>query len=78
MLFYNADLLKQYNVEVPTTLAELKEASKTIYEKSDGQVVGVGFDSLNNYYAIGMKNQGVDFDKDLALDGKESQKVIDY
>ncbi|EPB3019924.1 extracellular solute-binding protein [Enterococcus hirae] len=35
-------------------------------------------DSLNNYYAIGMKNQGVDFDKDLALDGKESQKVIDY
>ena len=78
MLFYNADLLKQYNVEVPTTLAELKEASKTIYEKSDGQVVGAGFDSLNNYYAIGMKNQGVDFDKDLALDGKESQKVIDY
>ena len=42
MLFYNADLLKQYNVEVPTTLAELKEASKTIYEKSDGQVVGAG------------------------------------
>ncbi|MDR4196932.1 extracellular solute-binding protein, partial [Bacillus cereus] len=24
MLFYNADLLKQYDVEVPTTLAELK------------------------------------------------------
>ena len=28
MLFYNADLLKEYGVEVPTTLDELKEASK--------------------------------------------------
>ena len=34
MLFYNADLLKEYGVEVPKTLEELKEASKTIYEKS--------------------------------------------
>jgi multiple sugar transport system substrate-binding protein len=58
MLFYNADLLKEYGVEVPTTLDELKEASKTIYEKSNGSVVGAGFDSLNNYYAIGMKNKG--------------------
>ena len=30
MLFYNADLLKEYGVEVPKTLEELKEASKTI------------------------------------------------
>lgn len=57
MLFYNADLLKEYGVEVPTTLDELKEASKTIYEKSNGSVVGAGFDSLNNYYAIGMKTK---------------------
>ena len=72
MLFYNADLLKEYGVEVPTTLDELKEASKTIYEKSNGSVVGAGFDSLNNYYAIGMKNKGVDFNKDLQLDSDES------
>lgn len=78
MLFYNADLLKEYSVEVPTTLDELKEASKTIYEKSNGSVVGAGFDSLNNYYAIGMKNKGVDFNKDLQLDSDESKKVINY
>ncbi len=78
MLFYNADLLKEYGVEVPKTLEELKEASKTIYEKSNKEVVGAGFDSLNNYYAIGMKNRGVDFNKDLDLTSKDSQEVVDY
>ena len=78
MLFYNADLLKEYGVEVPKTLEELKEASKTIYEKSNKEVVGAGFDSLNNYYAIGMKNKGVDFNKDLDLTSKDSQEVVYY
>ncbi|MGM8138400.1 extracellular solute-binding protein [Enterococcus italicus] len=78
MLFYNADMLKEYGVEVPTTMEELKEAAKTIYEKSNGEVVGAGFDSLNNYYAIGMKNEGVDFNKDLKLTSKASKKVISY
>lgn len=78
MLFYNADMLEEYGVEVPTTLDELKAASQTIYEKSDGKVVGAGFDSLNNYYSIGMQNQGVDFDKDLQLDSDESKEVINY
>lgn len=78
MLFYNADMLKEYGVEVPTTMEELKEAAKTIYEKSNGEVVGAGFDSLNNYYAIGMKNEGVDFNKDLKLTSKASKEVISY
>ena len=78
MLFYNADMLKEYGVEVPTTMEELKEAAKTIYEKSNGEVVGAGFDSLNNYYVIGMKNEGVDFNKDLKLTSKASKEVISY
>lgn len=78
MLFYNAEMLKEYGVEVPTTMDELKEAAKTIYEKSNGEVVGAGFDSLNNYYAIGMKNEGVKFNKDLKLDSKKSKEVISY
>lgn len=78
MLFYNADMLNEYGVDVPTNFDELKAASQTIYEKSDGKVVGAGFDSLNNYYAIGMKNQGVDFDKDLQLDSDESKEIINY
>ena len=78
MLFYNADMLKKYDVEVPTNLEELASVSKTIFEKSNGKVVGAGFDSLNNYYAIGMKNQGVELNKDLQLDSDESKKVIHY
>ncbi|BCA86916.1 ABC transporter substrate-binding protein [Enterococcus saigonensis] len=77
-LVYNADLLKKYGVAVPKTLDELKEASKTIYEKSNHEVIGAGFDSLNNYYVIGMENKGEDFTKDLKFDSKKSKEVIDY
>lgn len=78
VLFYNADLLAQYGVEVPKDLNELKTASQTIFEKSGGKVVGAGFDSLNNYYAIGMKNKGVDFTKNLDLTSKESKEVVNF
>ena len=77
-LVYNADLLKEYGVAVPKTLEELKEASKTIYEKSNHEVVGAGFDSLNNYYVIGMENKGEEFTKDLKFDSKKSKEEIDY
>ena len=78
VLFYNADLLKEYGVKVPTTLDELKEAAKTIYEKSNHQVVGAGFDSLNNYYATGIVNKGVQFNKELDITSKESKEVVSY
>lgn len=78
MLFYNVGMLEEYGVDVPTNFDELKEASQTIYDKSNGSVVGVGFDSLNNYYAIGMKNKGISFNKDIALDSEESKEVINY
>lgn len=78
VLFYNKKLLDQYGIKVPTTLDELKVASKTIYEKSNGEIVGAGFDSLNNYYAIGMKNKGIDFTPSLDFSSKESQSVVNY
>lgn len=78
MLFYNADMLAEYDIEVPTTMEELKEASQKIYEESDGKVVGAGFDSLNNYYAIGMENKGISITKDLDLSSDESKEVISY
>lgn len=77
-LVYNADMLKEYGVEVPTTLEEFAKACETIYEKSNHEVVGGGFDSLNNYYAIGMENKGVEFNKDLDFTGSESKEVINY
>ncbi|MEG0328213.1 MAG: extracellular solute-binding protein [Erysipelothrix sp.] len=78
VLYYNEGMLKEYGVEVPTTMEELAAASKTIYEKSNGEVVGAGFDSLNNYYVIGMKNEGVEFNKDVDITSPQSEKVAQY
>lgn len=78
VLYYNADLLAEYGVEVPTTMEELATASKTIWEKSNGKVVGAGFDSLNNYYAIGMASEGVSFDKDLDITSDKSVEVLSF
>lgn len=78
VLYYNADLLKQYGVEVPTTMEELATASKTIWEKSNKTVVGAGFDSLNNYYAIGMASEGVTFDNNIDITSETSVKLLEF
>lgn len=78
VLYYNADILEEYGVEVPTTMEELKEASQKIYEESDGEIVGVGWDSLNNYYSIGMANQGIEFDNNIDITGEESVEVMKF
>ena len=55
-------LAKKYGIKkVPTTMEELKQVSETIYKKSNHKVVGAGFDSLSNYYTLGMKDEGVNF-----------------
>ncbi|GFZ26769.1 extracellular solute-binding protein [Lactobacillus corticis] len=77
-LTYNKTLLDKYGVKVPKTMAELKTAAETIYKKSKGKVVGAGFDSLSNYYVLGMKNEGVNFTKNINFSGATSKKVINY
>ena len=59
-------------------MAELKAASKKIYEKSNHKGVGAGFDSLSNYYVLGMKDEGVNFSKNINFTGSKSKKVINY
>ena len=49
LLFSNQDIYDQYGVAIPTTWAEMEEAAKTIYEKSNGTVVGLSFDSLTDF-----------------------------
>lgn len=78
VLFYNKDLLDKYNVKVPTNMNEMKKAAQTIYEKSNHKVVGAGFDSLNNYYMLAMKDKGINFTKNINFEGKESKQVINY
>lgn len=57
VLFYNQDMLDEAGVEVPTTIEEVLEVSKTIYEKTGKP--GIGFDSLSNLYATLLYNSGV-------------------
>ena len=78
VLFYNKTLLDQYNLKVPQTMGELKSTSEKIYQKSDHQVTGAGFDALNNYYMLGMKEKGINFTKKINFSGKDSKEVIDY
>ncbi|WP_278951674.1 extracellular solute-binding protein [Lactobacillus apis] len=79
VLIYNPDMLKMYGItKVPSTNAELKQAAQTIYQKSNHKVVGAGFDNLNNYYVLGMKNEGQNFSSKVDFTGKESSRVLDY
>lgn len=79
VLIYNPDMLKKYGItKVPSTNSELKQAAQTIYQKSDHKVVGAGFDNLNNYYVLGMKNEGQNFSSKVDFTGKESSRVLDY
>lgn len=79
VLFYNKTLLDKYGVKVPTNMSELASASAEIYKKSHHKVRGAGFDALNNYYMMQMKETyGKDFNKNLNFAAKDSVKAIDY
>ncbi|WP_251717711.1 extracellular solute-binding protein [Lactobacillus agrestimuris] len=79
LLTYNKTMFDKYGIKkVPTTMEELKDAAETIYKKSNHKVVGAGFDSLANYYLLGMKDEGVDFSNKINFTGKDSKNVINY
>lgn len=79
VLFYNKTLLDKYDVKVPTNMSELASASAKIYRESHHKVRGVGFDALNNYYMMQMKETyGKDFNKNLNFAAKDSVKAINY
>lgn len=76
VLFYNSDMFTEYGIAVPTTFDEVIAAAKTVYEKSEGKVTGLGFDSLNNYYVIQMYNRGHELDENLDVTSDDSKEVI--
>lgn len=79
VLIYNPTIFKQYGIKkVPATMAELKLTAKKIYQKSNHQIVGAGFDNLDNYYVLGMKNEGQNFSSKINFTGTKSRRVIDY
>lgn len=78
-LTYNKTMFKKYGIKkVPTTMEELKDVSETIYKKSNHKVVGAGFDSLSNYYTLGMKDEGVNFTDKINFSGSTSKKVLNF
>lgn len=78
-LTYNKTMFEKYGIKkVPSTWEEFKDVAETIYKKSNHKVVGAGFDSLPNYYTIGMKDEGVNFSDKINFSGPTSKKVINY
>ena len=79
VLFYNKTLLDKYGVKVPSNMSQLASASAEIYRKSHHKVRGMGFDALNNYYMMQMKETyGKDFNKNLNFAAKDSVKAINW
>lgn len=78
-LTYNKTMFEKYGIKkVPRTWEEFKDVAETIYKKSNHKVVGAGFDSLPNYYTIGMKDEGVNFSDKINFTGATSKKVLNY
>lgn len=79
VLIYNPTMFKRYGItKVPTTMTEVRQAAQTIYQKSNHKVVGAGFDKLDNYYVLGMKNQGQDFSNKINFTGAQSRQLLNY
>lgn len=78
VLFYNKDVFDKYNLKVPRNMSELAQCAKTIYKKSNHALVGAGVDELANYYILSMKEQGIDFDKNIDMTCPESKKALNW
>lgn len=76
-LFINKTLLDAAGAKVPTNLEEFAEAARLIAENNDG-IVGGGFDSLKNYYAQYMYNEGIEFNPELDPTSEASVKTMQF
>ena len=76
VIWYNKTLFDELGLEAPTTYEELTEVAKTITEKKG--IVGAGFDSLNNFYSVYLKNKGVDFNSKTDVTSAESIEAANY
>ncbi|MGN1343026.1 MAG: ABC transporter substrate-binding protein, partial [Traorella sp.] len=80
LLFSNQDIYDQYEVSIPTTWDEMKTAAKTIYEKSNGKVVGLSFDSLTDFaqLLIYQCNEGKIVDLENNQPVFDNEKVLEW
>ena len=84
-LFYNVDMFEEVGIEVPTTWAELEDASQAIIDFYDGEVYPWGVDMTTDegqaafaYYTWGNGGGFVDADGNWAVNSPENVEAIEY
>ena len=84
-LYYNADLLAEAGVEVPTTWAELEDASQAILDAFGGEVYPWGIDMTTDegqaafaYYTWGNNGGFVDENGEWVLNSDANVEAIEY
>ncbi len=84
-LYYNVDIFEEVGIEVPTTWAELEDASQAIIDYYDGEVYPWGIDMTTDegqaafaYYTWGNGGGFVDADGNWALNSAENVEAIEY
>ena len=84
-LFYNVDILNAVGIEVPTTWAELEDASQAIIDFYDGEIYPWGIDMTTDegqaafaYYTWGNGGGFVDEDGEWALNSDENVEAIEF
>ena len=84
-LFYNTDIFEEVGIEVPTTWAELEDASQAIIDFYDGEIYPWGIDMTTDegqaafaYYTWGNGGGFVDANGDWAVNSPENVEAIKY
>ena len=84
-LYYNADILEEAGVEVPTTWAELEDVCQAINDTFGGEVYPWGIDMTTDegqaafaYYAWGNNGGFVDADGNWAVNSDANVAAVEY
>ena len=84
-LYYNVDMFNEVGIEVPTTWAELEDASQAIVDFYGGEVYPWGIDMTTDegqaafaYYTWGNGGGFVDADNNWAVNSAENVEAIEY
>ena len=84
-LYYNADILEEAGVEVPTTWAELEDVCQAIIDTFGGEVYPWGIDMTTDegqaafaYYAWGNNGGFVDADGNWAVNSDANVAAVEY
>ena len=84
-LYYNVDMFEEVGIEVPTTWAELEDASQAIIDYYDGDVYPWGIDMTTDegqaafaYYTWGNGGGFVDDNGEWILNSAENVAAVEY